>query len=33
MGLHNSPYQSLQWQVQLKFEVYGDRKNAANPFH
>jgi hypothetical protein len=33
MGLHDSPYRSLQWQVQLKFEVYGDRKNMANPFH
>ena len=33
MGLHNSPYWSLQWQVRLKFEVYGDRKNTANPFH
>jgi hypothetical protein len=33
MGLQDSPYWSLQWQVQLKFEVYGDRRNTANPFH
>jgi hypothetical protein len=33
MGLRGSPYRSLQWQVRLKFEVYGDRKNTANPFH
>ena len=33
MGLHNSPYRSLQWQVCLKFKVYGDRKDTANPFH
>jgi hypothetical protein len=33
MGLRDSPYRSLQWQVRLKFEVYGDRKNTANPFH
>ena len=24
MGLRDSPYQSLQWQVRLKYEVYGD---------
>ncbi len=24
---------SLQWQVRLKFEVFGDRKDTANPFH
>ncbi len=35
MGLRNSPYQSLQWQVHLKFEVYGygDRKDTSNPFY
>jgi hypothetical protein len=33
MGLRDSPYRSLQWQVRLKFEVYGDRKDTANPFH
>jgi hypothetical protein len=33
MGLHSLPYQSLQWQVRLKFEVYGDRKDTSNPFH
>jgi hypothetical protein len=33
MGLCNSPYRSLQWQVRLKFEVYGDRKDIVNPFH
>ncbi len=33
MGLRDSPYRSLQWQVRLKFKVYGDRKNTANPFH
>ena len=32
MGLRDSPYWSLQWQVRLKFEVYRDRKNTANPF-
>ena len=31
--LCNSLYQSLQWQVRLKFVVYGDRKDIANPFH
>jgi hypothetical protein len=31
--LCNSPYQSLQWQVRLKFEVYGHRKDTTNPFH
>ena len=33
MGLHNLPYRSLQWQVRLKFEVYGNRKDLNNPFH
>ena len=33
MGLRDSPYRSLQWQVRLKLVVYGDRKNLANPFH
>ena len=33
MGLRDSPYRSLQWQVRLKFEVYGDRRNTDNPFH
>ncbi len=33
MGLRDSPYRSLQWQVRLKMEVYGNRKDAANPFH
>jgi hypothetical protein len=33
MGLLESPYRSLQWQVRLKFEVYGNRKDLNNPFH
>ncbi len=33
MGLRDLPYQSLQWRVCLKFEVYGDQKNTSNPFH
>ncbi len=33
MGLRDSPYRSLQWQVRLNFEVYGDRRNTDNPFH
>jgi hypothetical protein len=33
MGLRDSPYQSLQWLVCLKFEVYRDRKDTANPFN
>ncbi len=33
MGLQDSPYCSLQWQVRLKFEVYGDRRHQSNPFH
>jgi hypothetical protein len=33
MGLRDSPYRSLQWQVRLKLVVYADRRNPANPFH
>jgi len=33
MGLRDSPYRSLQWQVRLKLEVYGDRKALGNPYH
>ena len=33
MGLRDSPYRSLQWQVRLKYEAYGDRRNRDNPFH
>jgi len=33
MGLRNSPYRSLQWQVRLKLEVYGDRRALSNTFH
>ena len=33
MGLQDYPYWSLQWQVRLKFEVYGNRRNTENPFH
>jgi hypothetical protein len=33
MGLQDSPYRSLQWQVCLKFEVYGDQRCLSNPFH
>ncbi len=33
MGLRDSPYRSLQWQVRLKLEVYGDRRAPSNPFH
>jgi hypothetical protein len=33
MGLRDSPYRSLQWQVRLKLVVYADRWNPANPFH
>jgi len=33
MGLRDSPYRSLQWQVCLKLEVYGDRKALGNPYH
>jgi hypothetical protein len=33
MGLRDLPYRSLQWQVYLKFEVYGDRKETSDLFH
>jgi hypothetical protein len=33
MGLRDSPYRSLQWQVRLKLEVYGDRRVLDNPYH
>lgn len=33
MGLLDSPYRSLQWQVRLKLVAYGDRRDLANPFH
>jgi hypothetical protein len=33
MELRDSPYRSLQWQVQLKMEVYGNRKDVLNLFH
>ena len=33
MGLRDSIYRSLQWQVRLKFEVYGNRNDLSNPFH
>jgi hypothetical protein len=33
MGLRDSPYCSLQWQTRLKLEVYGNRRQRANPFH
>ncbi len=33
MGLQDSSYRSLQWQVHLKFKVYGDHKVLNNPFH
>jgi hypothetical protein len=33
MGLRDSPYRSLQWQVRLMYEVYGDRKDRTNPYH
>ena len=33
MGLQDSPFWSLQWQVCLKFEVYGNCKVLSNPFH
>jgi hypothetical protein len=32
MGLQDSPYCSLQWQVRLKFKVYGDQRCLINPF-
>ena len=33
MGLRDSPYRSLQWQVRLKLVAYGDRRDLANSFH
>jgi hypothetical protein len=33
MGLRDSPYCSLQWQVRLKLKVYGDRRLRTNHFH
>jgi hypothetical protein len=33
MELWDSPYHSLQWQVRLKLEVYGDRRLRTNLFH
>jgi hypothetical protein len=33
MFLRDSSYRSLQWQVQLKYEVYGDQWDQANLFH
>jgi hypothetical protein len=33
MGLRDSPYRSIQWQICLKLEVYGDRWVLSNPFH
>jgi hypothetical protein len=33
MGLRDSPYRSIQWQIRLKLEVYGDRRVLSNPFH
>ena len=33
MGLRDSPYIGLQWQVRLKLEVYRDRQALSNPFH
>jgi hypothetical protein len=33
MGLRDSPYRSLQWQVRLKLEVYGDCRVLDNPYH
>ena len=33
MGLRDSPYRSIQWQIRLKLEVYGDRRVLTNPFH
>ena len=31
MGLTDSPYQSLQLMIHVKFIAYGDRKDALNP--
>jgi hypothetical protein len=33
MGLCDSWYRSLQWQVRLKHKVYGDRRLRTNPFY
>jgi hypothetical protein len=33
MGLRDLPYRSLQWQVRLKLEVYGNRQVLTNHFH
>jgi hypothetical protein len=33
MELRDLPYKSFQWQVQLKLEVYWDRRVLSNPFH
>ncbi len=33
MGHQDLPYRSLQWQVRLKYEVYGDQQDLANSFH
>ncbi len=33
MGLRDLPYRSLQWQVRLKLQVYGNRQVLSNPFH
>ena len=33
MGLRDSPYRSIQWQIRLKLEVCGDQRVLANPFH
>jgi hypothetical protein len=33
MGLRDLPYRSLQWQVRLKYKVYGQRRDPRNPFH
>ena len=32
MGLIDSPYQYLQLLIHVKFIVYGERKDALNPF-
>ena len=33
MGLRDSSYRSLQWQVRVKLEVYWDQRVLLNPFH
>ncbi len=33
MGLRDSPYQSLQWQVRLKYKVYGNQRDPRYPYH